>query len=116
MSVRPVAHQVVPGLLPGAAEVVERDAEGVGAHQAVGAAGQAHPVQGPVQSAGVEAQLGAERARGRQAGADTQDRVLRGDDCSFWTVETHGDVKRSIRSVLPELKRCGLQIAFCVFI
>jgi len=91
VSVRGVTHQVVSGLLPGAAEVVQRDAQGAGAHHAVGAAGQTHPVQGPVQGAGVEAQLGAQRARGCQAGADAQDGILRGDDCYFWVVETGTD-------------------------
>lgn len=81
-----MTHQVVPRLLLGAVQVVKGDAQGVRAQHAVGAAGQAQPVQGPVQSAGVEAELRAQRAGGCQAGADTQDGILRGDHCHVWGV------------------------------
>lgn len=59
------------------------DTQGAGGQDAVGAAGQAQPVQGPIQRAGVEAEFGAERAGGCQAGADMQDGVLRGDHCNI---------------------------------
>lgn len=81
VSVSSMTHQVVSRLLLRAVQVVKGDGQGVRAQHAVGAAGQAQPVQGPVQSAGVEAELGAQRAGGCQAGADTQDRILRGDHC-----------------------------------
>lgn len=66
------------------------DTQDVGGHQAVGAAGQMHPIQRPVQSAGVEAELRVHCARGRQTGADPQDWILGGDHCYIcgWT-HTH---------------------------
>lgn len=64
-SVRSVAHQVVSGPLLGSTEAVKGDAEDAGGHHTVGAAGHARSVQRPVQSAGVHAELRAQRARGR---------------------------------------------------
>lgn len=84
-----MTHEVVSRLLLGAVEVAKGDAQGVRAHHAVGAAGQTHPVQCPVQRAGLEAELRAQRARGCQTGADTQDGILRGDHCYIWMVDTH---------------------------
>ena len=79
-----MAHQVVSRLLLGAIQVAQGDAHGVRAQHPVAAAGQAQAVQGPVQRAGVEAELGAQRAGGCQAGADAQDGILRGDHCDIW--------------------------------
>ena len=70
---------------------MQGDAQGVGAQHGVGAAGQTHPVQRPVQRAGEEAELGAQRARGCQAGADTQDGILRGDHCYICVMDTQTD-------------------------
>lgn len=76
VSIAAVTHQVVSGLLPGAVEAVNGDAEDVWTQEPVAAAGQLLTVQRPVQRAGEEAELGAERARGCEAGADAQDRIL----------------------------------------
>lgn len=81
MSICSVTHQVVSGLLLGAVEVVQRDAQGVGAQHAVAAAAHTQPVQGPEQRAGLQTQPRGQRAGGRQAGADRQHGVLRGDHC-----------------------------------
>lgn len=89
MSIAAVTHQVVSGLLPGAVEVVDGDAEDVWTQRPAGAAGQLLPVQSPVQRAGGEAELGAERARGREAGADAQDGILGGHLCIIWMMDTH---------------------------
>lgn len=87
MSTIAVTHQVVSRSLLGAVEVVDRDTEDIGAHHAVGAAGQAHPVQCPVQHAGPEAELRAQCARGCKTGAYTQDRILGGYHCHVWVVD-----------------------------
>lgn len=84
-----MAHQVVSGLLLGAVQVVHGDAQGAAAQRSVGAAGQTHSVQRPVQRAGREAELGAQRARGRQTGADTQNGILRGHRCHVWAEDEH---------------------------
>lgn len=89
VSIVSMTHEVVSRLLLGAVEVVNGDTEDVRAHHAVGAAGQTHPVQCPVQRAGEEAELRAQRARGCKTGAYTQDRVLRGDHCYIWVVDKH---------------------------
>lgn len=89
VSIAAVTHQVVSGLLPGAVEAVDGDAEDVWTQRPVGAAGQLLPVQGPVQRAGGEAELGAERARGCEAGADAQDGILGGHLCIIWMMDTH---------------------------
>lgn len=89
VSIVSMTHEVVSRLLLGAVEVVNGDTEDVRAHHAVGAAGQTHPVQCPVQRAGEEAELRAQRARGCKTGAYTQDRILRGDHCYIWVVDKH---------------------------
>lgn len=83
-----VTHQVVSRLLLGALQAAKGDAQGIRGHQAVGADGHTHPVQRPVQRAGVEARLGSQRARGRQAGADEQDGILRGDHRCIWATHS----------------------------
>lgn len=84
MSVSAVTHQVVPRLLLGAVETVEGDTEAVGAQQAVGATWESLPVKGPVHSVGMQPPLGAHCARGRQAGAHPQRRVLGEDSSHCW--------------------------------
>lgn len=84
-----MTHQVVSRLLLGAVQVVKGDAQGVRGHHAVGADGETHAVQRPVQCAGVEAKLRVQCACGRQTGADTQDGILRGDHCYIWVMKTH---------------------------
>lgn len=84
-----MTHQVVPRLLLGAVHVVEGDTQGVRGHHTVGADGQAHPIQRPVQRAGVEAKLRAQCTRGCQTGADMQDGILRGDHCYICVRKTH---------------------------
>lgn len=90
-----MAHQVVPGLLLGPIEATEGDAEDAGGRHTVGASGQTHSVQRPVQGAGVQAELGAQCARGCQAGADPQEGILGGDHCHIWVLETDGHKKIS---------------------
>lgn len=65
-----MTHQVVSRLLLGTVQVVKGDAQRVGGHHVVGAAGQTHPVHRPVQLVGVEAELRAQSARGHQGGTD----------------------------------------------
>lgn len=84
-----MTHEVVSRLLPGAVEAVKGDTQHVRTHYAVGAAGQTHPVQRPVQRAGEEAELRAQRARSCETGANTEDRILRGDHCYIWVVDKH---------------------------
>lgn len=84
-----MTHKIVSRLLLGAVEVVKGDAQDLRAHHTVGAAGQTNPVQGPVQRAGEEAELRAQRACRCQTGADTQDGILRRDHSYFWVVDTH---------------------------
>ena len=88
-----VAHQVVSRLLPGAVELVDGDAHGVQTQEPVAAAGQGLAVQRPVQRAGDQAQLRAERARGCEAGANGQDRILGGDLCNICNTHTHTHTK-----------------------
>lgn len=76
-----VAHQVVPRLLLGAVEAGEGHAERGGAEGGVGGGGQAPAVQGPVQVLGAQVEVGADRAGGRQRGADQQGGVLGGNHC-----------------------------------
>lgn len=86
-SVCSVTHQVVSRFLLGAVQAAELDAQDVGGHGAIGAAGQADSVQSPIQGAGVETQLRAERAGGRQTRANSQDGILRGDHGDIWMKE-----------------------------
>lgn len=71
-----MAHQVVPRLLPRAVEVVHGDSQRVVAQRRVAAAGETNSVERPVQRAGRQADLRAQRARGRQSGADPEDWIL----------------------------------------
>lgn len=84
MSISAVTHQVVPRLLLGAIEVVQSDTEAVGAQQVVRATRESLPVKGPVHSVGMQPPLGAHCARGRQAGAHPQRRVLGEDSSHCW--------------------------------
>lgn len=72
-----VTHQVVARALTRATQVTQRDAEDAGAEHAVGAAGKPSAVQRPVERAGVQAVVRADRTCGGQAGADLEGRVLR---------------------------------------
>lgn len=71
-----VTHQVVSRLLPGAVEVVHCDSQSVVAQHRVAAAGESNSVQRPVQRAGLQADLGAQLARGRQSGANAENWIL----------------------------------------
>lgn len=93
----PVADQVVSRLLPGAVQVVHGDSQRVAARHRVAAARETNPVQRPVQRAGGEAQLGAQRARGRQSGADAENRILWRHHRHVWVdkhTETHSSYQR----------------------
>lgn len=100
-----MADQVVSRLLLGAVEAVKGDAQGAGAHHLIGAAGQTLPIQSPVQRAGMQARLRAQRARGRQTGADTQDRILGEDLCYLWVVEKHKHTTQKVKLLFTDMLR-----------
>lgn len=113
-----VTHQVVSRLLLGAVHAVQGDAQRVRGKQAVGAAGQTHAVQCPVQHASAQAELRARRACGCEAGADTQDWILRGNHCYVWEMDTQDNTiwLRPSNVKLPELTQNYMMIIelFCV--
>lgn len=60
-----VTHQVVSRTLTRAAQVAQSDAEDTGAEHAIGVAGKPSTIQRPVERAGMQAVVGADRTRGR---------------------------------------------------
>lgn len=84
-----VADQVVSRLLLGAVQVVHGDSQGVAAHHRVAAAGETNSVERPVQRVGCEAELGAQRARGCQSGADAENRILGRHQGHVWAQDKH---------------------------
>lgn len=90
-----MADQVVSRLLSGAVQVVHGDAQGVAAQQRVAAAGEANSVERPVQRVGREAELGAQRARGRQSGADVENRILGRHQGHVWAQEKRTETHSS---------------------
>lgn len=86
-----MADEVISRCLPGGTERGQRHAEVGRAQDSVEGAGQLLSVQGPVQRAGVDAQVRVDPAAGRQVGANSKDGVLGVDDWYICGTKAKGD-------------------------
>lgn len=75
VSICSMTQEVVPRLLPRAAQALKSDAHRACAHHTVGAAGQTHAIQCPVERPGMDVYLRTQGASGCQARADAQDGI-----------------------------------------